>query len=46
MGVVYFSCVASAAGMALLFARSIFDVATGRVPDEEIFAGHGEELIE
>ncbi|MTE01547.1 TRAP transporter small permease subunit [Paracoccus sp. YIM 132242] len=46
MGVVYFSCVASSVGMAALFARSVLQVATGRIPDDEIFASHGEELIE
>lgn len=46
MGWVYFSCVISCVGMGALLLRSIFDVATGRVPDEEIFASNADEKIE
>ncbi|EUB98777.1 Tripartite ATP-independent periplasmic transporter DctQ component [Rhizobium sp. CF080] len=46
LGWVYFSCVLCCIGMAVLQLRSIFDVATGRIPDEEIFASNADGLVE
>jgi TRAP-type C4-dicarboxylate transport system permease small subunit len=46
LGWVYFSCVLCCVGMAILQLRSIYDVATGKVPDEEIFASNADGLVE
>lgn len=46
LGWVYFSCVLCCIGMALLTIRTIFDVATGRISDQDIFASNADELIE
>jgi TRAP-type C4-dicarboxylate transport system permease small subunit len=46
LGWVYFSCVLCCIGMAILQLRSIFDVATGRISDEEIFASNADGLVE
>lgn len=46
LGWVYLSCVLCCIGMGLLTIRTIFDVATGRIPDDQIFASNADELIE
>ncbi|GHD12103.1 ABC transporter permease [Tianweitania populi] len=46
LGWVYVSCVLCCIGMAILLLRSIFEVATGRVRDEEIFASNADGLVE
>jgi TRAP-type C4-dicarboxylate transport system permease small subunit len=46
LGWVYVSCVLCCIGMALLLLRSIFEVATGKVRDEDIFASNAEGLVE
>lgn len=46
LGWVYVSCVLCCIGMAVLLLRSIFEVATGRVRDEEIFGSNADGLVE
>ncbi|WP_312794919.1 TRAP transporter small permease [Tianweitania sp.] len=46
LGWVYVSCVLCCIGMAVLLLRSIFEVATGKVRDEEIFASNADGLVE
>jgi TRAP-type C4-dicarboxylate transport system permease small subunit len=42
LGVVYLSCLVSCLGISLLLLQSIYLVATGRIPAEELFAAEGE----
>jgi len=45
LGIVYLSCLISCVGISLLLARSIFDVATGRIPGETLFLSETDELV-